>query len=321
VSPTLLPIVAFFAITVFAGALALVLRDLSGRSPNTVEQRLDMGQPARLPRLRLEAEQNGARGLADRFDHWFSLLIEQTGVALTPQAAFLLMITVGLLSGGALFLWRDNIMLGVASALVGMLLVMGVFVYLRGRRQRAIWEQFPGSIELMARAIRAGESLDQAIEMVGDNVAEPLATEFQRFAGQLKMGLSINAAVRAFTRRVPLAESRFLAASLVVQRRAGGNLPVTLERLAKVCRDRLNYYRQFRAMTATGRGSAIMIIVTTLAATAFMWFWGPDYAQFRVDSDGQAIEYYSTAYTMMAVAIGLQIVGLIWIYRILKTDY
>jgi tight adherence protein B len=321
VSPTLLPIVAFFAVTVFAGGLAFVLRDLLGRSPNAVEQRLNMGQPGRLPRLRLEAEEHGARGLAGRFDHWFSLLIEQSGVALTPQAAFLLMIAGGLVSGGALFLWRDNLMLGVAVALMGMLMVMAIFGYLRARRQRAIWEQFPESVELMARAIRAGESLDQAIEMVGENVSEPLATEFQRFAGQLAMGLSIDAAVRAFTRRVPLAESRILAATLAVQRRAGGNLPVTLERLAKVCRDRLNYYRQFRAMTATGRGSAIMIIVTTLAATAFMWFWGPDYAQFRVDSDGQSIDYYSTAYSMMAIAIGLQIVGLIWIYRILKTDY
>ena len=65
--------------------------------------------------------------------------------------------------------------------------------------------------------------------------------------------------MRALTRRVDMVEVQLLASTLVVQRRAGGDLPEAMESLARVVRDRLNYQRQFRAATAAGRLSTILI--------------------------------------------------------------
>ena len=56
-----------------------------------------------------------------------------------------------------------------AGAVVGVLAVGGLLFYLRFRRQRAIREQLPDVMELMARAVRAGESLDQAIALAGNS--------------------------------------------------------------------------------------------------------------------------------------------------------
>ena len=149
--------------------------------------------------------------------------------------------------------------------------------------------------------------------MVGNNAPKPLAAEFCRCSGQLQMGLSLSAAIRALTRRVPLAEMRILAATLMVQRQTGGNLPVTLERLAQVCRDRLSYYRQFRAATAAGRGAAILIAAISVGAAAYLLFGRPEYAQdFFEQPQG---------YAMLAIAIGLMIIGLTWIFKLLKVDY
>ena len=113
-------------------------------------------------------------------------------------------------------------------------------------------------MELMARAVRAGESLDQAIALAG-NSGFTRGRRVPLLRSQMKMGLSLESAIRGLVSRAPLAETRILAMTLIVQRRRGGSLPTTLERLARVFRDRSNFYRQFQAATALGRGSAVMI--------------------------------------------------------------
>jgi tight adherence protein B len=174
-------------------------------------------------------------------------------------------------------------------------------------------EQFPDAVDMLARSIRAGETLDQAIETVGVAARDPMGTEFRRCARHLDMGLSVDAAMQALTRRAPIFETRILAATLMVQRRTGGNLPLTLERLAKVVRDRLSYYRQFRAATASARLSALIIALAGPLLLAFMFYFQPDYID----------DLFTTrlGQMLLAVAIVLQVIGVIWIFRLLRTSY
>jgi tight adherence protein B len=127
------------------------------------------------------------------------------------------------------------------------------------------------------------------------------------------MGLSMDSAMRALTYRAPLPEVRILAATLTVQRHAGGNLPITLERLVRVIRDRISYRRQFRATTAAGRISTIMIALAGPLVFAYLFIWQRDYLrEFLELPQGQML---------LVLAIVLQVIGLLWIYRLLSTDY
>jgi tight adherence protein B len=168
-------------------------------------------------------------------------------------------------------------------------------------------------MELLARAVRAGESLDQAIQLVGSTVKKPLGPEFKRLAHQLEMGLSIDTAMRAISRRAPVAEIRILASALMVQRQTGGSLPITLERLSAVIRDRLSYHRQFKAATGAGRISTILIGVAGPLIALYLLIFQRDYFnKFFESFPGQM---------MLTTAICLQIIGFFWIYRLLKSDY
>jgi tight adherence protein B len=212
--------------------------------------------------------------------------------------------------GGSLFLWRDDVVAGATGAVFGVMLVGGVLMFFRARRNNAIRDQLPDCMELMARAVRAGESLDQAITLVGNSQLRPVATEFRYCASQMKMGLSLESAIRGMVARVPLIETRILAMTLIVQRRRGGSLPVTLERLARVFRDRLSFYRQFRAATALGRASAALI---GLGLDAFMVFGNSDYAQKLVTTD--------VGHIMLVIALVLQIVGITWALWLFRSRY
>ncbi len=304
---------SFAVITLVILAVAFLIRDLFFRNAANVRQRLGAGDEAGLPRLPMPSDTPSGSGVVGRIDRSFSRLIAEAGFEMTPEAAFLLMITIGLLLGGGLVLWREDMIAGLIGFTLGTFLTYIFYVVARRRRRNAIQEQLPDVMELLARAVRAGESIDQAITMVGDTAEKPLGPEFRRCARQLEMGLSLNAAMRALSRRAPLTEMRILSATLMVQRQAGGNLPITLERLVGVIRDRISYHRQFKASTAAGRTSTLIIASVGPLVAGYMFIWQREYYNsFLALIQGRYL---------LAGAIVLQIVGLAWIYMLLRNDY
>ena len=104
-----------------------------------------------------------------------------------------------------------------------------------------------------------------------------IESEFKECSKQLDLGLSIPAAVRAMSKRVPLTEMKILSATLSVYRQTGGSLATTLSRLATVFRERLTYQRQLRATTAAGRFSAMVVATVGPLLLIYLMFFQADY--------------------------------------------
>jgi tight adherence protein B len=298
--PTVVLLVVFAAVALIVAAASLVLRDLFGRK-EADQQPTGDGTALDLATLLPSAE----TAVGEANESWLGQLVAETKSDFTVETAVLLAILIGLALGGTLFLWRDDWLAGAAGAVAGALFVGGMLLFLRSRRYRAIREQLPDVMELLARAVRAGESLDQAIILAGDSAFQPVATEFRYCASQMKIGLSLESAIRGLVARMPLVETRILAMTLVVQRRRGGNLPATLERLARVFRDRANFIRQFRAATALGRGSAILIALVALGLDAFVILGHSDYTRSLMETN--------SGRSMLGTAMILQVVGVTWV--------
>jgi tight adherence protein B len=301
---TIVLLAVYVAVALVVGAVLLLLRDLGrrrGPSPeedvDRVGERIDLSQPRPV--------------VAD--ESWFTQLVTQTGADLTAETAALMAVAAGLALGGGVLLWRDDWMAAAAGAVLGILVVGTWLFIMRARRHGAIREQLPEVTDLMARAVRAGESLDQAIALASNSSFRPLAGEFRRCASQMEMGLSLDAALRGLVRRAPLAEIRVLVMTLIVQRQKGGNLPTALERMARVFRDRLSYYRQFRASTAAGRGSAVLIVLIALGLDLVVIFGRTEYARdLLVTTPGR---------TMLAAALVLQVIGTSWALWLFRSNY
>lgn len=311
---TFILILSFLICSFLGAAFTIFTRRLLRRRIARLEDRLGIGENAPpATEVRISPEYQTTRGLVGKVDRGFGWFVAQAGLEMAPETAFLVAVAVGLTLCGIVLLWRDNLLEAATAMLLGLLLVFGYYGYLRSRRRGEIREQLPDVMDLLARAVRAGESLDQAIHMVGETTSKPLGPEFRRCARQLDMGLSIDAAMQALTRRAPVTEIRILASALMVQRRTGGSLPLTLERLSAVIRDRLNYHRQFKASTGAGRISTILIGATGPLVAVYLIVWQYDYFQKFLDSfPGQV---------MFGTAVVLQLIGYIWIYQLLKSDY
>lgn len=297
-------LIAFAFIALVAGAL-LGAWHLSRRGRDQDASRLKqrLGEDAPLDIQEKEVET----------DSWFGRLAAGAGRGMTVEIGLLMLLAGGLLFGGTLYLWLDNELAALIGFIVGLLAGLGILMNLRARRERAILHQLPDVMMSLARAVRSGETLDQAFARVGRDGGPPLGPEFARVASQLEFGLSLDAAMRALVRRNPIMEMRLLASTLIVQRKTGGNLTITLERLAHVIRDRISYRRQFRAATAAGRISAIVIALAAPLVFLYFFLFETEYVE--------PLLFMPLGNILLILAVVLQLLGIFFVYRILRNDY
>jgi tight adherence protein B len=306
-------LIVYFGLLLLLSGTAVWLAMRDARAARQAEQDAHEEQNPGLRLLTPPVEEAFRGSMTGRLDWRFRRLIYQSGLEISSEVAFLLMVIVGLLIGGPLFIWRDDPVTGATGMLAGMALPLSYYLYARAQRFAQIREQLPDCMDLMSRAVRAGETLDQAIQQVGRNTTAPLGVEFDRASRQLDMGLSVQSAMRALTQRAPLTEMRILATTFNVQRRSGGNLATTLDRLASVVRDRLSYQRQFMAATGGGRMATIMMALVGPAVFMYLTAFQPDYVNQFYQLPGGTF--------LLSVAGVLEVVGLVWIASLLRNDY
>ncbi len=311
---SLIGLVVFLTLASALGAVVLAIKDFaSRRTSSTSGDSASKAGPIRLRRLPRPADGPSSDGLVGTFDHWFLGLLRDTGLSLTPTTGAMLLVLCGAVVGGAVFVWDEHPLAGTVGVFVGMAVALTYLMVCRTRRIKLLQEQLSPALDMLAHGLRAGQSLDQAIEFVGDRSPEPLAAEFRVCAKQLEMGLSLPAAMRSLIGRVRLFDVRIFTAALTVHRQTGGDAAKVLQRLATVIRDRLNYRRQLRAMTAAGRLSVLLVGMIGPLLFFYMFFFHHQYWQVMLES--------TLGQTLLISAVVLEMVGFLWTARLLKPVY
>jgi tight adherence protein B len=235
-------------------------------------------------------------------------MIEQAGLRVTvPQLAAAAGVTAfvaGLLVGVVL-----GPILGVAAAVLAAPIP---FLYLyacwRARLEK-LMSQLPDAFDLMARVIRAGHSVPQALQAVIDEFDPPIATEFAYCQEQQNLGLLPEVTFREMAQRTHVLEIKIFVMAMLIQRQTGGNLTELLERLATLVRDRIRIRGHIKALTAEGRLQAIILLLLPPAMFLAMLGIYPEYAKELLD------------HPWMIVAMGASMaVGAAWIHRIVNFD-
>lgn len=208
---------------------------------------------------------------------------------------------VGLLSAG----WAA----GIAGLVAGAVAPIGVLVARRKARRDAYLRQLVGAFELMARVLRAGQSVSEAFRAAVDAFENPLADEFGRCLHQIEHGLRPESAFRELSRRAGIVELRMFVVAMAIQRQSGGNLSEILDRLASVIRTRLRIRQKIRALTAEGRLQSLTLTVLPVLTFGAMYALNRPYAELLL-----------AQWRMLAVAVGCVAVGTLWIRNIMNFE-
>jgi tight adherence protein B len=182
----------------------------------------------------------------------------------------------------------------------------------RSARISAFEEQFPESLEFVARSMRAGHGFSVSLEMIHREFQEPLAGEFKRTFEEHNLGMPLELALEKLGHRVPLLDVHFFVSAVMLQKRTGGNLAEILDKLAYIIRERFKLRGRIRAISAHGRMTGMALTSIPIGVAVLMFWVNPDYVRFFINEE---IGNY-----MMAGAIALQITGYLIIQKIVSIE-
>ena len=140
-----------------------------------------------------------------------------------------------------------------------------VILYQRRRRLEAIDEQLVDTLLLMSNALKSGLSLQQALELVVQEMKPPISAEFGRLTNEIHLGRFMDDALRRLAERVPLEDVRLATDSILILRETGGDLSDTFEVIANTIVERKKVQGKVKALTAQGMSQGVLVCVMPVA--------------------------------------------------------
>jgi tight adherence protein B len=199
----------------------------------------------------------------------------------------------------------------LAGLLLGAMPLLSV-LRKKSSRMRKFEEQFPESLEFVARSMRAGHAFSVSLEMIHREFQEPLAGEFRRTFEEHNLGLPLDVALQKLSKRVPSLDVHFFVSAVMLQKRTGGNLAEILDKLAYVIRERFKLRGRIRAISAHGRMTGLALTMIPIGVAVLMFLVNPDYVRFFIRDE---VGNY-----MMGAAIALQLLGYAVIKKIVSIE-
>jgi tight adherence protein B len=206
--------------------------------------------------------------------------LEQANLKIRAGNILVLCVASAFALAGVGFLAAGSLPPNQALLFAAVGLVLGGFLpysyasYRRTKRFQKFEELFPEAIDTLARAVRAGHAFTTALELIANELSEPVASEFRKLFEEQKFGLPVRDALMNLAERVPLVDVKFFVTAVMLQRETGGNLAEILDNLSYVIRERFKIMRQVRVYTAQGRLTMMLlmglppVIVITMLMTS-----------------------------------------------------
>jgi tight adherence protein B len=307
----LVPVLVFISVILLAQAAYLLWRARKGSAAVRLQRRLDLlsqavgadGQRPLLKQRRLSTLSSLASLLGGlSFTAGLGRYLAQSGLE-WAVSTLLLASATGAAAGLALA------SISASPAFFGLLiaLLLGAFPWMyvawkRGKRLRKLEQQLPDALDLITRAMRAGHSLPLGVQMVSDEMRDPVAAEFRLVHEQISFGMSLQQALASLCERVPLTDYRYFVIAVLIQRQSGGNLTEVLGKLSQLIRERHKLFARVRVLSAEGRMSAWVLSVLPFALGGLLHLFNPGFIS-RLWTDPLGISMLRTMLAMMALGI------------------
>ncbi len=198
---------------------------------------------------------------------------------------------------------------------LGVLLLALPFVALKISEKKyfnQFQEQLPEALDLLARALRSGHALTSGLEMVATEMNDPIKSEMGAAVDEINLGLTFQEAFENLCARVPSTDLRFFTIAILIQRETGGNIAELLDNISRLIRERTQFARQVRSLTAEGRYSAGVLISLPIFLFVYIYFINYSYLSLLWNEELGKL--------MMLGALVSQLIGAYLIKRIVTID-
>src|SRR6266853_813903 len=236
-------------------------------------------------------------------------LIKQAGKDWSFGSLAMFSLLAGIAAYGLASLFNASTLISVALG-IGVALAPYIYLYiLREVRFSRFSDLLPEAVDLMSRGLRAGHSIQAVLEMVGDEIADPVGIEFRALHKEQTLGLPMRDAMLGLVDRMPLDDMRFLATAILLQKESGGNLAQILDKTSAVIRERSRLRGQLRIYTAQGRITGWILGASPFFMFVLINLLNHDYEK-TLFSDPFGLK-------LVYIGLGLMVVGVLVIRKII----
>ncbi len=204
------------------------------------------------------------------------------------------------------------ILVSLISACVMFPIPRFILRYLKVRRLNKFGTQLEDALNMINGALKAGFSINQALEEVAEQDIHPLSVEFRLLTQEIRLGVSLEQALDNMSRRLESDDFELVAVAISTARKTGGELTGTLSRVAALIRERVRINQKVMALTAMGRLQALMIGLMPFLLLLGMYKVSPH----LIDA------FFSTPVGIIAMVVVtlMDVAGFLWIRKITKVE-
>jgi tight adherence protein B len=284
-TPMIISLVAFLAVSALVGTVALVLRNYGATE---AEDRLDVlvGKGSKMDpaadiikKSAFENDKNSFLELITPNMPSLHKIFEQADCHIKASTIFGIGLLLAALGTTGSWLARVPWFFCPFVGLLCFFVPFGWVLNKRRVRLKKFAAQLPDALELVARALRAGHSLGAGMHVVAEEMPSPISDEFGRVYEEQNLGIAVEDSLRNICERIPNLDLRFFVTSVAIQRQTGGDLAEILDKIGHVIRERYRILGQVKALTAEGRLSGVVLIALPFVLFLVMLHIKPDYIQ------------------------------------------
>ena len=237
-------------------------------------------------------------------------LLDQANVSWSASRMLVHMVAASLLVTVGLLLAQFSPVTVVAAGVAILVLPLLWLTRRRKKRIARLVGQLPDVFDLMGQALRAGHALGSAIQLVSQQMSDPIATEFARVFHEQNLGIKVEEALTNMANRIDQMDVRFFVTSVLIQRQTGGDLAEILDKIGKVIRERVQLMAMVQALTAEGRLSGWVLLALPVIVFCACMVVNRDYAEVLIATPPGRL--------MLATAAIMDLMGMAMIKKIVN---
>lgn len=229
-----------------------------------------------------------------------------------PQRLFFFNVLIIVFAPLLIWAITGDILIALVALAAAMFLPFYIYRVMRKRRLREFEKQLPDALTMIAGALRAGASLNMALQSLVREQGPPLSQEFALFLREQRIGVDFSRSLQNMERRLPIQDFQMFSAALRIAREVGGNLAEILERLSDTLRRKATMEGKIDALTSQGRMQGYVMTGLPVLLGGLLYFLEPE----------SMSKLFTTTYgwATLAVVVVMEITGYIFINKITSID-
>lgn len=247
-----------------------------------------------------------------RFTEHARVTLEDMFLFIDPRRLFRLNLLMFMLLPLLVWLLTGAPVLALLAGLLGAGLPRLAWVVMRQRRAARLVQQLPDGLTMMAGSLRAGASLQNALDLLVRESPAPLSQEFSLLLREQRLGVALEDSLHGMGQRLKMEEVDLFVSALTIAKEVGGNLSEVLERLSSALRAKAVMEGKIRALTAQGKLQGIIVGLLPIFLAGILYLMDPP----------AMVPLFTTLYgwgVMAAVAV-LLLLGGVFIRKIVSID-